>query len=780
MNRKFAALAVLLTNRKFAALAMLLLLCVATASADKRFSNHTTSPDRNKPRPPLVPYTTTVAAPSRFKSVAIVSAAAPQSKIPAQWEWVERGKTIRLTWIDESRDDGQPPSYRIVFSNQAEKISPTKQVTLLPLADQVAVTINGLPFTSYYFKSDAPKPFLHPLRAASGVVVTRGFPVERDIAGEPRDHPHHRAWWFSHGDVNGADFWGEEGEGHGRIVHRSFEEVTSGAVYGRLVVRSEWVTAKGERLLEDRREITFYNLPEARMIDFVIELRPIGSPVKFGDTKEGSFAIRVGAQLQAKGATGRLENSLGGQGEAATWGKRADWCDYSGTVEGQPLGVTIFDHPSSFRHAPFWMVRDYGLFATNAFGERAYTGDPKADGSYTLATGKTLTIRHRVLIHAGDATSARLPQYYRAYAEPSKAKLPTHQTSAIYDWKALPENTWVKLPTTGATPAKVFHGGMALDTDRGQLLVFGSDSHRRAKDFDNSVYRLDLTTLQWRRDYPADPVADYLVGDDRVARTKSGRPWGEHSFDTLDYAPTLKRLVTVQFPDHAFLFYEAGRFDKQKIRPVTWLYDADEQGWESLDCETPNLFAKAMTYDSDTRQMVGCDGEGGTWLFDLESKKWTRSPAVGGPKGWHLSMEYDTQLKRVLAYGSMENAHDLWAFEVAAQKWERLETPTQAPVGNGAALAYSTSARALIFLASLSKKTYNNKSGESETWVFDSVKKDWRRLAVKSPPLYGMNYHNVYDPERNVMLFGERGKGRGPVGGPLAIWAFRYAPASPK
>jgi len=26
---------------------------------------------------------------------------------------------------------------------------------------------------------------------------------------EEHDHPHHRSMWFSHGLVNGVDFWGE-------------------------------------------------------------------------------------------------------------------------------------------------------------------------------------------------------------------------------------------------------------------------------------------------------------------------------------------------------------------------------------------------------------------------------------------------------------------------------------------------------------------------------------------------------------------------------------------
>ena len=73
-------------------------------------------------------------------------------------------------------------------------------------ADQHAVTIDGKPFTTFNYGADAGKPFLAPLRSASGKIVTRGFPME-NIAGESRDHLHHRGLWFSYDDVNGVKFW---------------------------------------------------------------------------------------------------------------------------------------------------------------------------------------------------------------------------------------------------------------------------------------------------------------------------------------------------------------------------------------------------------------------------------------------------------------------------------------------------------------------------------------------------------------------------------------------
>src|SRR3972149_2566078 len=82
-------------------------------------------------------------------------------------------------------------------------------VVLKRSRNQIEVRIGAQPFTAYYFGPESPKPYFHPLRSAQGTVVTRGYPMRKDIAGESPDHPHHRGMFFAHGDVNGVDFWSE-------------------------------------------------------------------------------------------------------------------------------------------------------------------------------------------------------------------------------------------------------------------------------------------------------------------------------------------------------------------------------------------------------------------------------------------------------------------------------------------------------------------------------------------------------------------------------------------
>src|ERR1043166_586847 len=108
----------------------------------------------------------------------------------------------------------------------AEKTSGV-QITQLP--DRLHVEINGKLFTEYFFK-DVPRPYYYPLIGPGETAMTRNWPMKTAL-DEAHDHPHHRSLWFSHGAVNGQDFWAET-KNSGKIVHDGFAEVKSGEKAG--------------------------------------------------------------------------------------------------------------------------------------------------------------------------------------------------------------------------------------------------------------------------------------------------------------------------------------------------------------------------------------------------------------------------------------------------------------------------------------------------------------------------------------------------------------------
>jgi hypothetical protein len=113
---------------------------------------------------------------------------------------------------------------------------------------------------------------------------------------------------------------------------------------------------------------------------------------------------------------GRMVNAEGEETEKHVWGKRSAWVDHCGPVEGQTVGVAIFDHPSSPRYPTDWHSRGYGLHAANIFGVRDFIGDKSQDGRLTVARGQPLSFRYRIVIHPGDTAAAGIAALYRQYA----------------------------------------------------------------------------------------------------------------------------------------------------------------------------------------------------------------------------------------------------------------------------------------------------------------------------------------------------------------------------
>ncbi len=303
-------------------------------------------------------------------------------------------------------------------------------VKLTRADDRVRVEIGGQLFTEYIFKG-TPKPYLYPVLAADGTELMRHYPMKKDVPGEVSDHPHHRSLWFTHGDVNGLDFWAETGGAkQGKIV--SYGVVTvDGKSEGKITGMNNWVGPDGTVHMTDKTVITAKAVAGGRILDYEVTLQaPANKPVTLGDTKEGSMAMRVplwmtpphsytGAdkkKVQHAGLGTIINDS--GQKNDATWGKKSAWVDYYAPKDGKVYGIAMFDHPSNPRHPTWWHVRSYALFAANPFGKHDFENlkdQPKA-GDMTIPAGGSVTFRWRFYFHMGDEKTAKIAEQFKAYA----------------------------------------------------------------------------------------------------------------------------------------------------------------------------------------------------------------------------------------------------------------------------------------------------------------------------------------------------------------------------
>jgi hypothetical protein len=296
-------------------------------------------------------------------------------------------------------------------------------VQIRPQGDHLVIQVNGQPFAEYYFKSGS-RPYLYPILGPGGLPMTRNWPM-KEIGGEEQDHPHHRSFWWAHGDVNGVDFWSEEA-GAGRIVHDDFLKFNSGPEVGGFTSRNRWLDKAGTLIATDERTFRFHNRTNDRIFDFEISIQPAAGELKFGDTKEGTMAIRLAETMRLKPnkdnsgkPTGHIVNSEG-QRDADTWGRRAKWVDYFGPVQETTLGVAMFDHPTNPRHPTWWHVRDYGLFAANPFGIHDFEKKPAGTGNMVLPADQKLTFRYRIYIHRGDEREGQVAERYADYVRTTK------------------------------------------------------------------------------------------------------------------------------------------------------------------------------------------------------------------------------------------------------------------------------------------------------------------------------------------------------------------------
>ena len=278
------------------------------------------------------------------------------------------------------------------------------------------VIIDGNLFTEYH--GDTRVPCLYPLMSPSGTHLTRQYPFVKEVAGEKSDHPHHTGFWFTHGNVNGHDFWHKD---DCKIVTRKITETKvrqqNDEAAVTFSVELAW-EAKGKPIVLEQRQYDITLAGKTRLIDVTSVMTPAGDNVTFGDTKEGSFAIRTAPSLRLAGevAKGKITNSAGVKDNDA-WGKRARWVAYHGPDSaGTPQVIAILDHNKNLRHPTWWHARNYGLLTANPFGIRAFRDKSvKGSGNFEIKKGESLTQRYRLLLHEGSLASAKAEEAWKAF-----------------------------------------------------------------------------------------------------------------------------------------------------------------------------------------------------------------------------------------------------------------------------------------------------------------------------------------------------------------------------
>lgn len=320
-------------------------------------------------------------------------------------------------------------SFTVINSVQVTAVAVEFSMKQEPAGD-VAIYIDDQLFTRYVTSDKVSnKCYFWPIVGPGGIKMTRAYPMQ-NVEGEKQDHPHHRSVCFGLHSANGFNTWHEvktftkkgKVDPHkaahlGHQVHTKVSKAEASGNTATLVVESENVTPKGEVYMLQTRTVDFHVADNgSRVMDIEIVLKGIQDKITIHDMKDSGLSVRVAHSMCVDaGEGGRIINSTGdANGDA--WGKRVSWVDYNGPVEGKTMGVAMLNHPDSFRYPTPWHVRNYGLFTANPFALKEVAGE-KDSGDVDLAKGQSITLRHRIIFHAGDEKTAEIAEAWKAYAK---------------------------------------------------------------------------------------------------------------------------------------------------------------------------------------------------------------------------------------------------------------------------------------------------------------------------------------------------------------------------
>ncbi len=260
---------------------------------------------------------------------------------------------------------------------------------------QVRIYIGDQEVADYVFAdSNIARPYFAHVKTLSGKQVSRNHPPREGV--DKMDHANlHPGIWLSFGDINGHDYWRLKA----KTKHvRFLEPPLVVAASGKFKVLNHYLATDSDAVVcSEECEVHVRNVDGGYRITLTSEFKATEGELRFGDQEEMGLGVRVATPLAVERKLGgRILDSEKRIDGANVWGKTAKWCDYSGPLEGNWVGMTILTSPKNFR--PCWShARDYGFVAMNPFGLNAFTKAAKND--VIVKMGESLRVVYAVVVH---------------------------------------------------------------------------------------------------------------------------------------------------------------------------------------------------------------------------------------------------------------------------------------------------------------------------------------------------------------------------------------------
>jgi putative membrane-bound dehydrogenase-like protein len=293
---------------------------------------------------------------------------------------------------------------------EAETAAPAAWLTVWPKgdgfrftenADRLVIAHSGQPVVEFVYRDEKIlRPYFANFHAPGGVKATRNHPPVAGVDATDHDTMH-PGLWLAFGDINGTDFWRNKG----RMEHVRFTEppvLRDGGLFFATECRLR--APDGQTLSSLTNRFTLTSRTNAWILVWDATFHAGDKGLTFGDQEEMGFGARVATAITEKNG-GAITSSAGLKTAKTTWGQPAEWCDYSGNVDGHGFGVTLMADPGNFRPS-WWHNRDYGVFVANPFGREAMKQGAKS--AVSVNRGELFHLRFGAVIHSGSGFNPAL------------------------------------------------------------------------------------------------------------------------------------------------------------------------------------------------------------------------------------------------------------------------------------------------------------------------------------------------------------------------------------
>jgi uncharacterized protein (TIGR03437 family) len=250
---------------------------------------------------------------------------------------------------------------------------------------------------------------------------------------------------------------------------------------------------------------------------------------------------------------------------------------------------------------------------------------------------------------------------------------------------SLTARTWMKLTTTGTTPAARRGFDAVYDPVGHQMVIYAG----QGAGFFSDTWSLNLSTLEWRD----------------VSPSVASRPKARYGHAAV-FDPTSRSLVQFAgFTEESRRFQDTQSFS---IATNSW------QDWTPSGAKPDIRCLLTGAFDRTRRKMVIYGGQRSgflddLWAFDLASQTWEDFTISPRPSGRLFASSFVDNAGQFIVFGgssSQGNLNELQSFNFQTKQWTKLNPTNPPSKRSGALTAYIEGENKLIVFGGLGDSGY--------------------------------------------------------------------------